>query len=203
MAKQAKKAKKERKPTGIEILIRENPSRAVMVALTILCVVRIGMFLAETNPPDEPPVPQMPWPTPTPIEFKKELMNLIKPKPEFDRSEFKELASANMFDPKQVLDSRTAVSESEALFSRADATFKAYEASKKKEDLMAAKNLVSEALVKLPSHFYARQLREKIDKELGVTTAADKAKDFAAKSNRPTTGTTTQATPSPAVSPGP
>lgn len=201
MAKAAKKTKKERKPTRIEIFVRENPSRAVMIALAVLCVIRIGIFLSETNPPDEPPAPPTPWTMPTPIEFKKQLVELIKPKKPFEESEFRELASANIFDPKQVLDSRTAVGEAEVLYSQADATFKVYQESKKNENLMAAKRLVDDALLKLPSHFYARHLRDKINEELGIVTAAEKAKQIAEKANKPTTGTATAVNPPPAASP--
>lgn len=203
MAKQAQKAKKERKPARIEILIRENPSRAIMVALAVLCVVRIGIFLSESGGAGEIPLENLsPWPLPTPIQFKPQLLNLIKQKPEFDKSDYKELASANIFDPKQVLDSRSAAAEAEALYSQADARFKVYLETRKKEDLLAAKNLVGDALLKLPSHFNARDLREKINKEMGLATTAEQAKKIAAQANQSTTGTTPRAVPSPAASPG-
>lgn len=202
MAKQAKKAKKERKPTKIEIWARENPSRAVMIALVVLCVLRIGIFLTESGGTAETTTPDLqPWTLPTPIAFSKQLLGLIKPRVEFDKSEYKELASGNIFDPKQVLDSRSAAAEAEALYSQADARYKVYLETKKKEDLLAAKQLVGDALLKLPSHFKARNLRKDIDKELGLQSAEEKAKQIAEQANKPTTGTTTAAVPSPAASP--
>ncbi|MCE5228954.1 hypothetical protein LLG95_05080 [bacterium] len=194
MAKQAKKTK-ERKPTRIEIIIRENPARAVVVGLAIVFVLRIGLFLTEANPVADTPAPPQKAPIPTQIAFGEQLVTLLKPRPAFDQSDFKELETANIFDPKQVLDPGEKARAAEQEFQNAYAAHELYLKTKKKEDLDAAKKAVSKTLAILPSHFLARQLRDKIDKEMGQETAAAEAAALAARGSKQTTGTTTQAPP--------
>ncbi|MEN6625900.1 MAG: hypothetical protein ABFD69_06720 [Candidatus Sumerlaeia bacterium] len=200
MAKQAKKTK-ERKPSKIEIYVRENPARVTLIALGVLLLLRIGLFMggeSQTATPVERPVPT---PLPTPIVFDDNFRKFVMPRPAFDKSSYEILASGNIFDPKQVQDIGGKGKAAEEFYRQAQSAFEKYKQTKNRKDLDDAVENVNKALENLPSHFQARRLRDnEISKALGVVTGAAKAAALAA-GNATTTGTAAAATPAPGAAP--
>ncbi len=165
-----KKKTTERKPNALVERIKANPRTSIIIVLVILLVARIGLFLAEAAPVTGEP------PAPTPVQLQiqinpQPLDSILLPMPEFRESDYWPLASANMFDPKQVLDSQQIVQQAGQQYEQALREFLSYERNKDPAALERARERIRETLERMPNHYDAQQLRDRINALLNVETA--------------------------------
>jgi hypothetical protein len=175
MAKKKKKAKarKERKPTKLEELIRNNPSKTLVVLMVVLLVMRIGVFMSQASPSPSPPVSPgvftiNPALNPNdPNNVLVQVRQMLGQKETFEESKYWPLVSAGMFDAKQVRKDAGNEREATRYYNEAAQAFERYRRTGSRADLLDAYELVATHTLQLqPFHLYGRQLRDQIEAEL-------------------------------------
>jgi hypothetical protein len=149
----------------IKEMIQQQPHRLLVAVMALLLVIRLALFMIESNPTSDPSVrpttAKLDATLTTDSEIYKKVNDMVVTWPEFLDSDYMILAKFNMFDPQKVMEESEKEQRASAKYEEAYSAFW-------QNNIDRAQQLVDEALALRPDHQPAQKLRQQIlDKRAG------------------------------------